>query len=61
MTANGGVRARGQRALDCAGRWLKGEADEFRDGVRRQLDTVGAGLDKVGRGLQSLGEKLRRP
>jgi hypothetical protein len=61
MTADGGVRARGQRAIDCAGRWLKGEADEFRDGVKRQLDNVGTGLDTIGRGLQSLGAKLRRP
>jgi hypothetical protein len=61
MTADDGVRARSQRAVDCAGRWLKGEADEFRDGVKRQLDNVRDGLDKVGRGLQSLGDKLRRP
>jgi hypothetical protein len=58
---DGGIRGRSQRAIDCAGRWLKGEADEFRDGVKRQLDLVGSGLDKVGRGLQSLGDKLRRP
>jgi len=61
MAADGGVRGRSQRAIDCAGRWLKGEADEFSDGVKRQLDNVGTGLDKIGRGLQSLGAKLRRP
>ena len=41
MAADGGVRGRSQRAIDCAGRWLKGEADEFSDGVKRQLDNVG--------------------
>ena len=59
--ADGGIRARSQRVIDCAGRWLKGEADEFRDGVKRQVETFRSGLDKIGRGLQSLGDKLRRP
>ena len=41
--------------------WLKGQSQEFRDGVTRQVGDFRTGLDRVGRGLQWLGSKLRRP
>jgi hypothetical protein len=47
-------------AFDCVGGWLKGEAREFRDGTRREVENVRAGFDRIGRGLSSLGSKLRR-
>ena len=54
-------RTRTQRVGDCVGGWFKGEAREFRDGVKRSFDEFRGGIDKVGRGLQWLGDKLRRP
>jgi hypothetical protein len=54
-------RTRGQRVADCARGWLKGQSQEFRDGVTRQVGDFRTGLDRVGRGLQWLGSKLRRP
>jgi hypothetical protein len=53
-------RTRSQRVADCVGGWVKGQTQEFRDGVTRGVDDVRAGVDKVGRGLQWLGGKLRR-
>src|SRR5262245_33620648 len=48
-------RTRTQRVADCVGGWVKGEAREFRDGVKRNFDEFRGGIDKVGRGLQWLG------
>jgi hypothetical protein len=58
--SDGGVRPRSRRAVECVGGWLKGQAREARDGVRREIDDFRAGVDRVGRGLQALGDKLRR-
>jgi hypothetical protein len=49
-----------QRVVDCVGGWLKGEAQEFRDGTRREVENFRAGFDRIGRGLSSFGSKLRR-
>jgi len=43
----------------CAKGWLKGEVQEFRDGVKREVGEFRAGFVKVRQGLQRLGSKLR--
>jgi len=53
-------RSRRQRVVDRVGGWLEGEAQEFRDGTRREVENFRAGFDRLGRGLSSLGGKLRR-
>jgi hypothetical protein len=53
-------RSRSQRVVDCVGGWLKGEAQEFREGVKREMEEFRTGIDRIGRGLQSFGSKLRR-
>jgi hypothetical protein len=53
-------RSRKQRLVDCVGGWLKGEAQEVRDGFKRGIEEFRAEVENVSRGLQRLGEKLRR-
>jgi hypothetical protein len=54
-------RTHKQRVVDCVGGWLKGQSQEFRDGMKREFGEFRGGVDTVGRGLQWLGSKLRRP
>jgi hypothetical protein len=54
-------RTRGQAVSDCVGGWVKGEVQEFRDGVKREIGEFRAGFDRVRRGLRDLGSKLRGP
>jgi hypothetical protein len=56
-TADG--RTRGQAVADCVGGWVKGEAQEFRDGVKRGIGDFRAGFDRFRRGLSDLGSKIR--
>ncbi len=60
-TAADGTRSQGRRGVDCVGGWVQGQAQEARDGVRREIDDFRDGVDRVGRALQWLGRKLRRP
>jgi Meckel syndrome type 1 protein len=60
-TADDGTRSQGRRGVDCVGGWVQGQAQEARDGVRREIDDFRDGVDRVGRALQWLGRKLRRP
>lgn len=52
-------RAGCEQANECAKGWLKGEVQEFRDGVKREIGEFRAGFVKVRQGLQRLGSKLR--
>lgn len=39
--------------------WLKGEVQEFRDGVTQEIDDFRSGWDKLRRGVRQLGGKIR--
>ena len=45
---------------DCIGGWLEAEAQEFRDGVKREIDDFQAGVDRLRRGVKQLRWKLPR-
>ena len=53
------TQARGQVVADCVVGWLKGEMQEFRDGMRREIDELRAGFDRVRGALQRLRSELR--
>jgi hypothetical protein len=38
---------------------VKGEVQEFRDGVKREIGEFRAGYDRFRRGLRDLGAKIR--
>jgi hypothetical protein len=52
---------RNQAVADCVARWLKGEVEEFRDGVKREIGEFRAGFDTVRRALQRFGSKVGSP
>jgi hypothetical protein len=52
------LKSRGEAAADCVGGWVKGEAREFRDGVKRQVGEFAAGFDKVRLGVSRLRSRL---
>jgi cell division septum initiation protein DivIVA len=39
--------------------WLKGEVQEFRDGVKREIDDFRSAYDKLRRGVRQLRSKIR--
>jgi hypothetical protein len=45
-------------AADCIGGWLEGEAQEFRDVVRRGIDEFQVSFDRFRRGLKQLLPRL---
>jgi hypothetical protein len=49
---------RTQDVADCVAGWLKGEVDEFRDGVKREIEEFRSGFDRVRRTLQRFGSKV---
>jgi hypothetical protein len=49
---------RSQAVADCVVGWLKGEVDEFRDGVKREIEEFRSGFDRVHRALQRFGSKV---
>jgi hypothetical protein len=49
---------RNQAVADCVVGWLKGEVQEFRDGVKREIGEFRAGFDTVRRALQRFGSKV---
>jgi hypothetical protein len=49
---------RTQGVANCVGGWLKGEVDEFRDGVKREIGEFRAGFDTVRRTLQRFCSKV---
>jgi hypothetical protein len=51
-------RTRGQAVADCVGGWVKGEVQEFRDGVKREIGEFRTGYDRLRRGLRDLGSRL---
>jgi hypothetical protein len=46
--------------VDCVGGWLRGEAQEFRDGVERGLGEFRTGFDRLRREIRELGGKIGR-
>jgi hypothetical protein len=54
----GDGQPRTQGLANCVGGWLKGEVDEFRDGVKREIGEFRAGFDTVRRALQRFCSKV---
>jgi hypothetical protein len=50
---------RGQAVADCVEGWLEGEVQQFRDGVKREVDELRAGFDRFRRGIRQFGSKIR--
>ena len=55
------MRAGERRApavADCVEGWVKGEVQEFRDGVTREIGEIRTGFDRFRRGVRDFGSKL---
>jgi hypothetical protein len=50
---------RGRAVADCVEGWLEGEVQQFRDGVKREVDEFRAGFDRFRRGVRQFGSKIR--
>jgi len=49
---------RGAAVVDCVEGWVKGEVQEFRNGVTREIGEVRSGFDRFRRGVRDFRSKL---